>query len=277
LKGHFFPIANFKQEGEMKLEGIFFGNNRILTTTTFGGILLLSTNDLSVSPSITIEGVYEVALTKFMIATIKPGDVLFDVGANQGYFTVLMGMLTGRSGKVIAYEANAKLMSLIQDNANINFIESFTEIRNKAVFSKKDQLTFYASERYLGNSSLYNENEITDCIDTKTEWQIETEPLDIHSGIFPEIKLIKMDIEGAEYDAFLGMTSLLNNRTVEYIIFEWNQSALGERAKKLFEFLLLYKPGYSFHGIDNDGVLFETKIETLLDARTYPYVVMKKR
>jgi FkbM family methyltransferase len=37
---------------------------------------------------------------------IRPGDTLFDVGAFTGYFTLVMGLRTGRGGKVVAFEPN---------------------------------------------------------------------------------------------------------------------------------------------------------------------------
>lgn len=258
------------------MKGIYFGNNRILIEPLYGGSMLVSTDDLSITPILVTHGFYELPLHKFMQREIKKGDVAFDVGANQGYFTLLMARLVGPGGRVIAYEANPKLHLLVRDNVNINYLETFTEVYNKAVYSEKTELTFYTMNRFLGNSSIYNDYEITDCVDTRTEIKVEAESLDIYLDRFPSIKLIKIDIEGAEYDAFLGMTQLLKAGIIENIVVEWNNPMLGDRAPKLLDLVLEYQHQYGFFGIDNEGGLVGIDIRTILDVVCYPFLVMKK-
>jgi FkbM family methyltransferase len=258
------------------MKGLYFGNNRILIEPLFGGSMLVTTDDLSITPWLVAYGSYELPLHKFMQKEIKKGDVVFDVGANQGYFTLLMAAIVGPQGRVISYEANPKLHLLVRDNVNINYAETFTEVYNKAVYSEKKELTFYAMNRFLGNSSIYNDYEIADCVDTRTEIKIEAEPLDIYVDRFPSIKLIKIDIEGAEYDAFLGMKQLLKAGTVENIVVEWNNPMLGDRAPKLLNLVMEYEHQYGFFGIDNEGGLVGIDIRTIMDIVCYPFLVMKK-
>lgn len=51
--------------------------------------------------------------------------------------------------------------------------------------------------------------------------QVQAEPLDVHMD--KKIDLIKIDIEGGEYDAFLGIKNLLEHKKVCKIVFELNK------------------------------------------------------
>ena len=52
-----------------------------------------------------LRGVYEPALTDFVRATVRPGDVCVDVGANIGWFAIAMARQAGPDGTVFAIEA----------------------------------------------------------------------------------------------------------------------------------------------------------------------------
>ena len=130
------------------MRGVYIGNNKMLISTIWGGKLIASSNDRSLMPELVIHGFYEIALTKYFLKNIKPGDTVIDVGANLGYFTVLAGYLVGSNGKVVAYEAVKENCDLIQENISLNYINDRVEIRNKAVYSQNKTISFFETMMY---------------------------------------------------------------------------------------------------------------------------------
>jgi uncharacterized YccA/Bax inhibitor family protein len=106
------------------MRGTYIGGQRMLVVTVYGGKLIIPSMDLSLSPELIISGSLELPLTKYLIKNIKQGFTVFDIGANLGYFTVLLGMLVGPTGKVFAYEPNPYLNSLLFDNLCIWQVEN---------------------------------------------------------------------------------------------------------------------------------------------------------
>jgi len=131
----------------------------MLISTVWGGKLIAPSNVLSLTPELVLSGSMELPLTKFFINHVKPGNFVFDVGANIGYFTVLLGLLVGSTGNVVAYEANRNLHSFLMDTLLINYLHNRVTIYNKAVYSKNVTISLYAAKRYMGNSSIHSHSE----------------------------------------------------------------------------------------------------------------------
>lgn len=262
------------------MRGVYIGNNRALVSLAWGGMLIVSTKDLSLSPSLIIHGVFDVSLTNFLLKTVKPGYTVMDIGANNGCFTVLMGYLVGKQGKVIAYEANPDMCALLTENVVLNYLKPQTEIYNKAVYSEACQLTFYQNEHFHGNCSLFEPGkEYFEYFGEEniSKIQVEAEPLDVHLGRYNHIDLVKIDIEGGEYDAFLGMLGLLNKRIVDTIVFELNKMMLGAKWEPFYKLLSSLEEGYnaSFHTITDEGQLIPQSLDKLFSHDHINGVVMK--
>lgn len=262
------------------MRGVYIGNGRVLVSTTWGGKLLVSSGDLSLAPELIIYGVYDVPLTNYLLKNITAGDTVIDVGANLGCFTVLMGHLVGRAGKVVAYEANPATCALLRDNVSMNYLNVQTEVVNKAAYSEETTLSFYQTEKFHGNASLYKHDDSYFGYfgDEKiSEVKVAAEPLDIHLGNFDRIRLVKIDVEGAEYDVFQGMKKLLDSRAVDTVVFELNRSRLGNRWFPFYNLLLAYQQDYfaRFYTITNEGVLQPAELDPLFAKGEIPAVVMR--
>ena len=61
-------------------------------------------------------GEYEPALSRLVARVVRPGDVCLDVGANAGWYTVLLGRLVGPSGAVHAFEPNPPAFARLVEN-----------------------------------------------------------------------------------------------------------------------------------------------------------------
>lgn len=133
----------------------------------------------------------------------RPGDVVFDVGANAGGLTVPMSRLIGPRGVVCAFEASRRIIDKTLYNIAVNGCGN-VQIFHNAVSNKSGNLVEIYAGSHLNDS-------IIDRHGAPTGTFVDTLALDdfvAHWGLVPA--LVKMDIEGSEFSAIKGF-----ERTIE--------------------------------------------------------------
>jgi len=158
---------------------------------------------------------------------IKPGSIIFDVGANLAGLSILMSRLTGPKGIVCAFEASPRIIELTHGNIIASGCNNI-QLYHNAIFSESGKdLMIYAGGHL--NDSIYNQGEFKNNLGK----MVKTMSLDDfvnHTGLIPDV--IKMDIEGAEFDALQGMqTKVLISKP--HLILETSPNDM-----RCFDFLL---------------------------------------
>jgi len=146
-------------------------------------------------------GTYELDKQVLFSKYVKPGMTVFDVGANVGLYSLLSSVLIGGNGKVFSFEPLPENIFYLKKHIELNKLKNVTAIE-KAVNDKVSTVRFnFGDNRSAGYIS--NEGEI----------EVETTSLDeyINQGN-PLPDLIKMDIEGAEYEALIGAKEILKTK-----------------------------------------------------------------
>ena len=182
------------QRGYMKANAVVKKHRTAMTSL---GLTMDCRIDDNVDRRIYFFGIYEPHLTYFMKRTIKPGDIVVDVGANIGYFTLLMSQLSGKDGSVVAIEASPatfeKLIKNIERNHCVNVIS-----RPVAVSDHKGEIKLFYSkygDRDTGKISTIEQRGCTfvSSVPCDTLMSILTSAVPID-----RVSFIKIDIEGAE-------------------------------------------------------------------------------
>lgn len=207
----------------------------------FDHIMLLDDQD---SMGLAIRGNYENLETDLVRKIIKPGDVVVDVGANIGYFTLIFAQLVGIEGKVLAFEPDEKLFQILTANIQNNGYQ------NVALFNQG--LSDQNSEAFLYLDEFNNlDNRIYASSSTAAKVEIKLVRLDdLIADYAPEVDLIKIDIQGAETFAFIGMRDCLRNSPNLKIITEFWPWSLIQAGSQPDEFLqILFEEGFSFFDI----------------------------
>ncbi len=126
---------------------------------------------------------------------VKTDDVIYDIGAHVGYFSIIFSKLVGENGKVYAFEPVEENVAYIKKHVLINDLKNL-EIIESGVSDKSGKLTF---QNGINNATGHISNEIKF---GKTAITITvTNLLDcIAINKLPKPDLIKMDIEGAELE-----------------------------------------------------------------------------
>lgn len=195
--------------------------------------------DLAGSRPSYLLGTAEPEVVQFFAEYVKPGDTVYDLGANVGYFTLIAAALTGPRGKVVAYEPIPSNVEALRRNvqlnglANVEIVEAAISERDGTAaisFGLSDQVASLVASRTSGT------------------FTVRTVSLDAEAARVGVPAVIKCDIEGAEHVAFSRAELALAGRPA--LLCEVHRMHDGDDAR--FEAILLGH-GYRVQWLDRGG------------------------
>lgn len=148
----------------------------------------------------------------FLETFIEKGDVLVDVGANYGDYTNFFLEHLGDSGKIYSFELDPNttifLEQRFKDNSNV-------KIFNKAVTNENSKINYYKgvdawTNNIIGHDMSFRPNQLAG--------QVDGIRLDSFLSHEENIKLIKIDVEGAEKFVLEGLDGIIDK--ISYILVE---------------------------------------------------------
>lgn len=209
-----------------------------------------------------LTGAYEPPTAHVISTLLNPGDIFIDVGANSGFFTLLASRRVGPTGRVLSFEPLPSMRSRITENIALNEMKNVT-LHAVALSNSVGEVTFYEGPQgHKGISSMRPIGEASAIL------QVPTMPLDDLADKITSIKLIKIDVEGAEQLAIEGMSKLLAQHH-PYLIIEVTDQYLkpfGHSAQGLSNSLCSL--GYRMYKITSKG-LIETSPDRAADEDQY--------
>src|SRR5688572_19030398 len=159
-----------------------------------------------------------------MRTRVGAGMRVIDVGANVGYYTVLLASLVGPSGRVIACEPDPDNAALLRRSVAENGF-SHVAIVEAAVTGAGGRATLYQDASWHGVHSLARANTVNpgdgrvDVVTVTLDALME----DAHAGI----DFVKMDAQGAESDILRGAARLLGQGHARLLIEVWPYGIRG--------------------------------------------------
>jgi FkbM family methyltransferase len=142
--------------------------------------------------------------------SVVPGAVVLDVGANIGLYTLLAAK---RGARVFAIEADPINAELLRHHVHLNGFDDRVTIFNMAAVDRPGPIRLFRNHGNSGHSNIFSG------IDP-----VEVEGNTIDSLNLPPIDVCKMDIEGAEFPALLGMNATIERSPKMTILMEYSQS-----------------------------------------------------
>lgn len=263
----FFPIqflGNLAIDLFFSVRILLLGSKYKLRLSTY--FLNCDLKDRGITRFLYLFKIYEPAETAFIKKYVKKNMCVVDIGANIGYYSVLMSKLVGPRGSVLSFEASPRNYELLKKNIRDNKCEN-TSTFNLAISNEYGAIDFIETRSYFGQSHIAKSEECNKISRDKKSIEIETLRLDdfFHKNPYPSPSLIKMDIEGAEGLAFQGMQELINNCEDIAIIFELTPKSLKEYGTDPSVMLLqLREMGFRFYSCSITGELNELEYSNLL-------------
>ncbi|MFV1979841.1 MAG: FkbM family methyltransferase [Rhodothermia bacterium] len=165
---------------------------------------------------------------------VRPGELVLDIGAHAGYYTLLFSRLVGASGAVFSFEPDPINFAVLRHNLRGSETKNVGTF-NLAVSDRCGPVCFHRSAG-SGNHSLFP---YTEPVEITT---VESTTIDafLAARARPEVALIKLDIEGAEILALTGMRETLERYEGVSLVVEYNPRALdsaGESPENLLRTL----------------------------------------
>lgn len=158
--------------------------------------------DLNDNCKLSYDHVHDFELS-FLSGQLGAGDVVLDIGANIGLYTLTLARRVGPTGRVFAFEPEPSNCALLRKNIEQNGYHNVT-IFEKAVSDRSGKCNLYLSKTHGGLHRTYQSRACSGSV------VIESVRLDDIADLRDqEVNLIKIDVEGAEPRVLAGMGALL--------------------------------------------------------------------
>jgi FkbM family methyltransferase len=148
--------------------------------------------------------------TKLIEESVKKGGIVLDIGANIGFYTLVMARLVGEKGRVYAFEADPTNFEILKKNVEVNGYQNVTLV-NRAVLDKRGKIKLYVDKGNTAGNSLFKGK-------SKKYREVEAIKLDDYFKKNKKIDFVKLDIEGSEGRAMKGMSKILDvNKNIKLV------------------------------------------------------------
>lgn len=211
------------------------------------------------------------------LAQEKEEVTVLEIGANIGYYALLEASVLKDKGNIIAFEPSPLNIKHLEKNVVLNKFDDKIEVIPLGASSKNGTLEFEVS-------SSSNLSRVKD-IHKNTEDVIEVIEVDVmrvddylpSEGISPEeVDVVRMDVEGYEYDVLKGMKSVIEASNPSLFFIELHYELLGqERKNQILEWMS--KNGFEVVHSSRNFMDFDEDIDDLRSRKKgCPEVIFQK-
>jgi len=232
--------------------------------------MFVDTRDVGLSSHLLLDGYWEMWLTEALSGVLEKGAVAVDIGANLGYFTLIMADLVGPTGSVHAFEPNPAIADRLARTCDINGYRERVTVHPGPL----------GAEEGLPVALIVPEHEpknayITPVVETPGALPMITRRFDSYPELM-DAAVIKIDAEAAEQNIWRGMTARLDRRDAPLILFmEFASIRYGEPGAFLEE---IEARGFSLAEVTMiDGVVPRTREQILAGPPRVDQMLMLRR
>lgn len=235
--------------------------------------MYVDTRDLGIVPHLIMDGFWESWLTQCLADKVKPGFVCMDIGANLGYYSLLMSELCGPTGRTVAVEPNPAMVKLMRFS---EFVHSWNfDIVDKAITDKAGEAVLTIPNGSFGGASLASPG-IPFSGSSKVRVATTTVDQVVIDLRLQKVDMIKMDVEGFEPLVFEGMRETIAMNPQLQIIMEYSPFSYKE-AEKFSEFLFENFVVYRIKDVDNTELLDAASMRKMLNLKDHTDLYLVKK
>lgn len=210
--------------------------------------------------------VHEEETTALFRRVVKQGDVVLDLGANIGYYTIIAARSVGSSGKVFSFEPEPTNFKYLSKNIEVNGFLNATPFR-KAVSDRLGTSQLFVCDYDSGHHTI-NQYDGIGAYSRGRHSRVHSIPIDVVSvdeflrDKTDRVNVIKMDVEGAEALALKGMRETLQkNHDVKVFVefFPLLVKNMGSSPEE-FAHALLTEFGFAVYAIGHDYAMLDVDV-----------------
>ena len=170
--------------------------------------MFVDTDDVNFSSHLLLDGFWEMWITEALVRYVGRGMRVIDIGANLGFYTLLMADLVGPSGHVHAFEPTPRIVSRLNKSLQVNGFANWVKVHAAPVTDRADALVdlivpasdpSHAAIGPVGSRQAGPGDQL---------FTLRTVTVDATIGD-ARIDFIKVDAEGAEFMIWRGMRGLI--------------------------------------------------------------------
>jgi FkbM family methyltransferase len=197
-----------------------------LTALHDGHLIYVDPADDQITPHLIMSGTWEPDIEAAVRQGLKPGARVIEVGANLGYYTLIMGGVVGPQGRIDSFEANPRLTALLKRSLRTNGYEDRVTLHQNIVSNRTGTMSFTTSRFQPGGGGI-SEGGRTWGEDTV---HIEAEAV-VLDDLFPAetIDFLRIDAEGSELLILEGAMGLIGRSADIQICCEWSMFMMSRR------------------------------------------------
>lgn len=220
----------------------------------YNGIVLECDLRDHVQQQIYFFGGYEPIEASLFLSLIQPGDCVLDIGANIGFYTLMLSQKVGENGQVHSFEPVPKNFSKLKKNIQKNGNPKNIHLNQIALWDQEDSIRFSLGSEHEKNCGGFSAGSIDQALET-FDCPATTLKKYAEENKIERISAMKMDIEGAELKALTGALAVLekDRPTVLLEVCSSTCANFGYTTEKLWD---LFAPlGYSAYRIGSTNSL----------------------
>lgn len=235
------------------LAGSALAAGAVVEVSTDVGPLLMHADDEVMTPAIRAAGVWEQEEAAWLRRVVTPGATVLDVGANVGYFTLLVAQIAGPGGAVVAVEPEARNVAVLRANLWSHGLDDVV-VLPIAGWSRRTLLPLALSEANRGDHQVR-----PDGVDVAARL-VPAAALDDLLGEYATVDVVKVDTQGVDHEVIAGMRRTLDRSTDPQVLVEYWLEGMEERGIDPRSVLAGYRSlGFELALLGNEG---ETKSAT---------------
>jgi FkbM family methyltransferase len=225
-------------------------------------------DDRDISPHLIMDGYWEPRVTEAIVDRVRPGMMCVDVGANLGYFSLLMASLTGPRGHVLAFEPNPVVAERFSRSLWVNGLTDRVTLHRAALSDEGGQeMTLVIPPFHPGGAHIVpgtNDNPGSETVPTM---RLDEVPRAL------EAVMVKIDAEGMEPIIWRGMAAMIAGGALRFIVLEFAKEAYADPAALLDEAIAA---GFSLYRIDDNRGVVPTTRDEILSGHFFQMLLLER-
>ena len=146
-------------------------NDRFILCRVLGKYMVyVDPDDIDITPHLCLNGYWEPWITLIIAREVQRGWHCIDVGANLGYYTLIMADAVEADGRVLAIEPNPRLAELLKFTLEVNGFQRHTTVLQKAVSTAETcGVNLVIPPHRVGHATICREETLSDtCVAVET-------------------------------------------------------------------------------------------------------------
>jgi FkbM family methyltransferase len=238
---------------------VYLGENTVLCRVLGKYLVYADAQETGITPHLAMDGYWESWITTALARTLRPGWHCLDVGANHGYYTLVMADAVGPQGRVAPVEPTPRLAELLRETLDVNGFPHVTVAQQAATDTAGETLQLVVPARRSLNARLSQEAGPTDAV-----VEVQSTTIDALTEDWPRVDLIKIDVEGAEESVWQGMQQTIAGNPDLVLLLELNVDRYEDPRGFLW---LIEQAGFRLRYIDIDAEAKDVTVDELLSRQ----------